>query len=121
MASKHKRFTGPQVLKVEQLSGLDASIREFFDTFMKAVEPDLMTGNIATLDAKYANETAEQKKARALRYEHAYNLFMATFTFTVQQWQSELEFYRKAAMTDAAIKAEAEDKAKADQVAAILD
>jgi hypothetical protein len=121
MKPKHKKFTGPQVLKVEQLSGLDASIREFFNDFMRCVEPDLMTTNVPLLDAKYANETEESRNERSMRYNHAYNLFMATFTFTVQQWQSDIEHYRKQALASDAVQAEAADKAKAAEVAASLN
>lgn len=117
MAKPHKHFTGPKVLKVEQLSGLDDAIRGFYNTFMQAVEPDLLTTALDSLEAKYATETPEQRTQRAHRYNHAYNLFMTAYTHAVQQWQADIEFYRKQAATQAAKQQEATDRAAADDIA----
>ncbi len=117
MAKTRKQFTGPKVLQVEQLSGLDDAIRDFYNTFMQAVEPDLMTTALDSLEAKYAGETPEQRTQRAHRYNHAYNLFMTAYTHSVQQWQSDIDFYRKQAVTQAAKQQEATDRAAADDIA----
>ncbi len=119
--SPKKQFTGPKVRRVQQLSGLDDAIREFYDTFMQSVEPDLVTKNIAGLDEKYKNETPEQRKDRSMRYNHAYNLFVAAYTYSVQCWQSDIEFYRKRDEDEKSAVAEAEDHAKAEAIAATLD
>lgn len=115
MASR-KKFTGPNVLKVQQLSGLDDSIREFYNAFMRAVEPDLQTTELDKLDAKYAGETPAQRTQRAHRYNHAYNLFMTAHTFAVQMWQSDIEFYRKKGAAEATKTQEATDRAAADSL-----
>jgi hypothetical protein len=118
--SPKKEFTGPRADNVKQLSGLDDAIRAFYDTFMTSVEPDLTTKNIQNVDEKYANETPEERKKRAQRYNHAYNLFVAAYTFSVQCWQSDLEYYYRQAQATGAAKAEAADRAKADDIAASL-
>jgi hypothetical protein len=114
--STHKQFTGPQVEKVKQLSGLDDSIREFYNTFMETIEPDLTIANMQTLDTKYANETEKEREERAMRYNHAYELFQAAFTYFIGQWQSDLEYYRQLAAAAAKQQADAEDKARLNDI-----
>ncbi len=46
----------------------DLSLEDLYDVIMETIEPDLTSKNIGTLDEKYADETAEQRKARGLRY-----------------------------------------------------
>lgn len=53
---------------------------ELYNMLMGKIEPDLVTGQLALLDAKYANETPEQAKARALRYEQAFAEYQKQLT-----------------------------------------
>ncbi len=52
---------------------------ELYNLLMAEIEPDLLLENIPGLDAKYANETAEEKQARMKRYEVAYKKFDGEF------------------------------------------
>lgn len=45
---------------------------ELYDRIMGAIEPELMSGSVGGLKAKYAGETPEEKEVRAKRYAKAY-------------------------------------------------
>ncbi len=116
-----KRFVGPLADKVEQLSGLDDTIRDFYDVFMAAVEPDLMTKNIGQIDEKYPNESEQSRKERAERYAQAYSLFLIAFTHAVEQWQADLDFYAKSAIAQTKQKTEAKEQRKLSRLERFLD
>ncbi len=58
----------PKTIPVDILS----DPRALYDFFMKHIEPDLVSGNLATLDVPYSKETAEERKTRYSRYSAAY-------------------------------------------------
>lgn len=45
---------------------------KLYDMLMRSIEPDLMTGQIPLLDAKYKNETPGEAAVRAERYKKAF-------------------------------------------------
>lgn len=45
---------------------------ELYDRIMAGIEPELMSGSVGGLRAKYADETPEEKEARGKRYAKAY-------------------------------------------------
>lgn len=55
-----------------QNSSLIPTGDELYDMIMKGIEPDLTTGQIPLLDAKYKNETPEEAAVRAERYKKAF-------------------------------------------------
>lgn len=63
--------TLPETLPPEILS----DPKKFYDFVMGAIEPDLLTEKIHTLDEKYAGETEEDRAIRYEKYEYAYQLF----------------------------------------------
>ena len=48
---------------------------KLYNELMWTIEPELTSGMIATLEAKYKNETPEESEARAERYNQAYEKF----------------------------------------------
>ncbi|MEQ1849176.1 MAG: hypothetical protein ABL890_01145 [Candidatus Peribacteraceae bacterium] len=59
---------------------------EIYDGIMSKIEPELLTANLKTLDAPYANETKEAHDARYARYSTAF----ATYKVEYAKWVSEL-------------------------------
>ena len=56
----------------QQPSGLTASTEDVYNLLMYAIEPDLTTFMLPTLEEKYKNETAEQKTERTAKYSAAF-------------------------------------------------
>src|SRR3989344_2093093 len=46
-----------------------------YDFLMKGIEPDLVTENLETIDAKYPHESAIDHDARMERYDRAFDEF----------------------------------------------
>ncbi len=77
--------------------------RDVYDMLMMDIEPDLMTDALPLLDAKYANETADEKKARKERYKVAYKKFDQVFA----EFMNEIESSARATEREAFRKKEA--------------
>lgn len=68
---------------------------ELYDMLMRNIEPDLTTGQIPLLDAKYKNETPEEAAVRAERYKKAFaeydlqlSAYLAKLHAKVREYQS---------------------------------
>lgn len=72
--------------------------RDLYDTLMAEIEPDLLLENLATLDAKYDGETAEQKADRLKRYEAAYAKFDEEFSKFMNDVNEEVRTSRRTAL-----------------------
>ncbi len=51
------------------------SSQEMYDLLMEQIEPDLTSANIQSLDEKYADESAEDRRARLESYTIAFEIF----------------------------------------------
>ena len=71
-----------------------------YDTLMARIEPDLTMAAIATLDAKYANETPEKTAARMKRYEAAYEAFDSEFASCMEQVRTQVHEEQRKQHTD---------------------
>ncbi len=69
--------------------------KKFYDFIMGAIEPDLLTENIATLDEKYEGETEEDRAIRYEKYTFAYQLFDEV----VQEFDDAMKKQTKAIIT----------------------
>jgi|CXWL01.1.fsa_nt_gi transketolase len=74
---------------------------EVYDSIMSGIDPELLSANIPTLDAAYADETEEEKKARYERYSVSF----AKYDEEYAKWESKLNSavsdYRKTALQSA--------------------
>lgn len=72
--------------------------RELYDTLMGAIEPELTTAGLATLAAKYADETRDQKAGRAKRYNAAFEEYAKRFDAYNADWLSQFSAFQRQAL-----------------------
>lgn len=70
-----------------------------YDYLMRQIEPELTTTNKETLPQLYANETSDESKARAERYNKAFEAYAAALETYRLQWTKDLRQYHRVAMT----------------------
>jgi hypothetical protein len=68
---------------------------------MADIEPDLLTVSITLLDAKYKDESAEERSARLARYEDAYTKYDMAFAVWTGQLKQLVTNYRRDALKSA--------------------
>ena len=85
---------------------------EFYNIMMAAIEPELVTDIIPTLDKKYADESPQDREARRVRYEAAFKLYNAKVTEFTAELQQTRSKQRKIAMASAEAKSREEDNAQ---------
>lgn len=83
----------PITTQVQLLSG-DA----LYNTLMAKIEPDLTLDVIHTLDEKYANETDDERKKRAQRYEQAFEEYDRQYAEYQKQWNTTFSAYKREAL-----------------------
>lgn len=73
-----------------------------YDFLMGLIEPDLTSANIGSLDAKYAGETAQEKKEREKRYDAAFVTYNGAlreldslFAQNAQEVKKEMEAFTR--------------------------
>jgi hypothetical protein len=88
MASHHTTEPAKQQISVEQL----------YDLLMEQIEPDLMLETIPLLDYLYLEETPEQWKIRAERYEKAFATFEMNMEKLLGAWNKNLVAFKDDAM-----------------------
>lgn len=87
------------------------SPEEVYDQLMGAIEPELLRANLSNLDALYAGDTEEQKKARAERYKQAFEKFYEEAEKFVQGLgEKAKQYYHKSLRT-----LEEEDRGKEEE------
>lgn len=69
-----------------------------YDMIMADIEPDLLSYNIDLLDEYYADESADERKARMERYELAYKEFDRAFEEFMQSVQEEVRDNKRTAL-----------------------
>jgi len=79
---------------------------EIYDSIMSKINPDLLIANLDSLDAKYANESSEDRKARYAHYEKSYAAYDKAFA----EWTKELSTAVTKYKHDALKSAEAQTK-----------
>lgn len=87
-------------------------MEDVYDYLMGAIEPELTRAQIPLLDAKYQNETPEQKKARGERYAAAFAQFEHAFETLVMLWNNSLEAFQKKMLTASAKRIAEQDARK---------
>lgn len=72
--------------------------RELYDAIMGQIEPELTTAGLATLDQLYADETPEQKKQRAARYNAAFAEYEKRFKQYNTDWLGQFTAFQRQAL-----------------------
>lgn len=76
----------------------DLLMQDIYDLLMFPIEPELTTDMIPELDHLYKDETPEQRKERAERYAHAYEVFQDRFDEFTQLWKGNLRELKEEIM-----------------------
>ncbi len=83
---------------------------ELYNTLMGKIEPELTTAELPVLDARYKDETPEQSKARARRYEKAFAEYDRQLQSYMGDLQAKLKAHQRIAMSSAELGAKAEEE-----------
>lgn len=83
---------------------------EVYDLIMGQIEPELTSEGIATLDAKYTNETAAEAKARVDRYNKAFEEYDKRFANYVTLLKEQVHSYKRISVGRAEERANREDQ-----------
>lgn len=71
---------------------------ELYDSIMGDIEPELLSANLPLLKDAYANETPDERAARAARYQAAYAEYDARFAKNCNDWNKQLHAYKRHAL-----------------------
>ena len=80
-----------------------------FDLLMGQVEPDLVSTEVDTLDARYANETPEDRKLRGERYAEALRIVDAQMSEILGLWKGEIIEEKRKIVDQLKVQAVAEE------------
>jgi len=84
-----------------------------YNFIMEQIEPELTTTGTKTLDEKYKNETPEERKVRAVRYEKAFKLYDQRFSEYNAYWNKQMKDHQTAVMKNLEIESLTHDEADA--------
>lgn len=68
--------------------------QEIYDSIMWGIEPELLTANLPSLAEKYKDETPEQKKARAERYQKAFAEYDVGYAAYLADQESKVHTFK---------------------------
>lgn len=88
--------------------------RDLYDTIMGAIEPELTTAGMQTLDAKYKGETKEQLVSRQARYDIAFAQYNKAYAGYIEALSAQATRYSKEAFAKAELEHRAEDEQSLD-------
>ena len=71
---------------------------ELYDRIMGSIDPELTTAGLAGLREKYANETPQEKAARAERYTRAFEEYQKRLADHGIAWSTQFAIYQREAL-----------------------
>lgn len=83
---------------------------ELYNTLMGGIEPELTTAELPMLDGRYANETSDQSKERARRYQKAFAEYDKQLQSYMGDLQTKLHMHQRIAMSSAELGAKTEEE-----------
>jgi len=72
---------------------------EVYDRLMSAIEPDLVTAVLPTLEQKYANETQQERDVRMERYKKAFLAYQKAHAEFLMSQEGQVRGYKKNMMS----------------------
>ncbi len=93
---------------------------ELYDSIMKDIEPELLSDNLPLLKEKYANETPEERAARAARYSVAYAEYDKRFMKNCEDWNAQLHTYKRDALHQTEHKLKSKEAAELESIESSL-
>jgi hypothetical protein len=98
----------------------DIPLEELFDLLMGSIEPELTSAQIPLLDAKYKDETPEEKKLRGERYAAAFAQFEQTFALLMEAWDRSLAAFRDSAISGSKGRVAAQDVQRLEDIGGLI-
>lgn len=98
------RKTDPRILAVMPTGA------EVHDAIMAGIEADLTTRNLPALNAKYAGEAPEQRKARTERYKVALKKYDKAYAEWVNTVRGKVDSYKRTVLSQAKASSSAKDE-----------
>ncbi len=83
---------------------------ELYNSLMQKIEPELTTDQLPQLEARYKQETADQSKERARRYEKAFAEYDRQLEEYMSGLRTKLHAHQRIAMSSAELGARAEEE-----------
>jgi len=74
--------------------------KEIYDSIMVAIDPELLSENLPKLKEQYTDETPEQKKKRAARYNKAFAEYDKRFAVYMAELHGKVAQFRKQAIVE---------------------
>lgn len=83
-----------------------------YDGIMQEIEPELTTAMLPTLEAKYKDETPEQKRSRAKRYAKAFEEYERRYAAYKLEQEAQVRSFKIQAIRFAEGKAQDDERGK---------
>ena len=74
--------------------------KEIYDGIMGKIDPELLFDNLSKLKEQYVDETPEQKKKRAARYNKAFAEYDKQFAEYMAELHGKVTLFRKQAIVE---------------------
>lgn len=98
----HKKMTAQtQDPKAEESTIVVRSASEIYDVLMAKIEPELVSTEIPKLISRYVSESAEDRAARAKRYEAAFMEYDRLFAAFMTGAEAQVASFRRRAFASA--------------------
>lgn len=91
-----------------------------YNAIIRAIEPDLLTCNLDTLDEKYKGESAEEHAARMQRYRDAFTRLDGVLKDVSEELAKDLQKMSKAARKSLHLKEEKERTEETERIEEML-
>lgn len=84
---------------------------EFYDQLMALIEPELTSEQLPLLEARYADESPEQKEERRARYQAAFDEFDRRATEEIGKLERQVHDYKSSSQKVAEAASRAQEQA----------
>lgn len=95
--------------------------KEIYDSIMGEIDPELLSDNLPKLKEQYPDETPEQKKQRAARYNKAFAEYDKRFAVYMAELHGKVTHYRKQAMVNLEANDRVEEQSKMQAMESFFD
>jgi len=90
--------------------------KEIYDGIMGKIDPELLFDNLPKLKEQYAEETPEQKKRRAARYNKAFAEYDKQFAAYMAELHGKVTQFRKQAIVELEFRDRKDDDNKMQEI-----
>lgn len=94
---------------------------QIYDSLMAKIEPELVSANLAGLDAKYAQENPPERAVRYARYSKAFAAYDIAYHSWVTEFSLASQTFRRRALRSAEEKSRADEHSILQSIGSALD